>query len=83
MLLNAIQLANEIPPENAARAEADRMISQWSWRILEIAESQVNLDPAAAINLARSIPAYAEAYPTAQQQIQVWQQQVVPRVQLP
>jgi soluble cytochrome b562 len=82
MLLNAIQLANEVPEDNSSRAEADRMISQWSWRILEIAESQVNLDPANAINIASSIPSYAEAYPTAQQQIQTWQQQV-PRVQIP
>ncbi|PSB22339.1 chromosome segregation ATPase [filamentous cyanobacterium CCP2] len=82
MLLNAIQLANEVPEDNPTRAEADRMISQWSWRILEIAESQLNLDPMSAINIARSIPSYAEAYPTAQQQIQTWQQSV-PRVQIP
>ncbi|WP_416674151.1 chromosome segregation ATPase [Egbenema bharatensis] len=82
MLLTAIQIANEIPADNSARAEADRLISQWSWRILEIAESQLNLDPTSAINIARSIPSYTEAYPTAQQQIQTWQQSA-PRLQIP
>ncbi|WAL61920.1 hypothetical protein [Thermocoleostomius sinensis] len=74
MLLSAIQLANEVPTNDSVRAEANRMISQWSWRILEMARSQANYDVAGAIATARSIPSYAEAYAAAQQQIQEWQQ---------
>jgi hypothetical protein len=74
MLLNAIQLANEVPANDAVRAEANRMISQWSWQILEIARSQASYDVSGAIATARSIPSYAEAHAAAQQQIQEWQQ---------
>lgn len=74
MLLSAIQMANEVPTNDSVRAEANRMIGQWSWQILEIARSQASYDVPGAIATARSIPSYAEAYSAAQQQIQEWQQ---------
>lgn len=83
MLINAIQLANEVPEDNPARAEATQMIHRWSWQVLQIAEAQASYDPQGAIALARSIPTYTEAYNTAQQEIQTWQQQAVPVLQQP
>lgn len=75
MLLSAIQTANAIASDNPSRAEANQMINQWSWQLLELARSQANRDLSSAINTARSIPDYAEAYAAAQQQIQDWQKQ--------
>jgi hypothetical protein len=74
MLLSAIQTANAIPSEDSARSEANRMIGQWGWQILEIARSQAAYDLPGAIATAQRIPDYAEAYAAAQQQIQEWQQ---------
>jgi len=74
MLLSAIRMANDIPANNPSRAEANQMINQWSWRLLEMARSQANVDLPGAIATARSIPDYSEAYTAAQQQIQDWQQ---------
>ncbi|GAB4378156.1 MAG: hypothetical protein Kow00121_29370 [Elainellaceae cyanobacterium] len=78
MLLSAIQIANEIPADHSARAEAEQLISRWSWQILQIAEVQARTNPQEAISIARNIPAYTEAYDTAQQEILDWQQQAVP-----
>lgn len=75
MLLSAIRVANDIPDDNPSRAEANQMINQWSWQLLEIARSQANVDLPGAIATAGSIPDYSEAYTAAQQQIQDWQKQ--------
>jgi hypothetical protein len=85
MLLSAIRTANAIPSDNPSRAEANQMINQWSWQLLELARSQASRDLPGAINTARSIPDYTEAYAAAQQQIQDWQKQnnsnAAPRIQ--
>ncbi len=83
MLINAIQLANEVPEDNPARVEANQMMHRWSWQVLQIAEAQATYNPQGAIAIARSIPTYTEAYNTAQQEIQTWQQQAVPVLQQP
>lgn len=85
MLLSAMQTAHSIPDDNPSRSQANQLINQWSWQLLESARSQASRDLPGAINTARSIPDYAEAYAAAQQQIQDWQQQngnsAPPRVQ--
>ncbi|MEP0909876.1 hypothetical protein NDI45_02950 [Leptolyngbya sp. GB1-A1] len=73
MLISAIRIANRIPSGSLARAEADRMIDQWSQEILQRAESQALYDVTGAIRIAKSIPSSSSIYESAQQQIQVWQ----------
>ncbi|HEY9647404.1 MAG TPA: chromosome segregation ATPase, partial [Chroococcidiopsis sp.] len=75
MLLSAIRIADQVPRNNAARAEADRMINAWSQSMLDIAQSQAQVDLQGAIAIAASIPPRTEAYAAAQLRIQEWQQQ--------
>lgn len=73
MLVSAIRIANSIPAGNPARANADRMIDQWSQQLLQRAESQATYNLQGAIDLARSIPSSSSVYAAAQEQIQTWQ----------
>ncbi|NJR65910.1 MAG: chromosome segregation ATPase, partial [Leptolyngbyaceae cyanobacterium CRU_2_3] len=76
MLLSAIQIADQVPANSADRLIADRLIDQWSYQILEIAEAQAPFNPTQAIAIANSIPAGSRAYREAQQEIQTWRQQL-------
>jgi soluble cytochrome b562 len=75
MLGAAIEIAHQVPDSNSARSEADRVIDQWSYQLLQMAQTQAQLNQADAIAIAERIPAYAGAYETAQQQIRSWRQQ--------
>lgn len=74
MLVAAIEIANQVPAENAIRTEADRMIDQWSYQILQMAQAQAGFNPDEAISIAERIPANTAAYGEAQRDIQAWQQ---------
>jgi hypothetical protein len=76
MLASAIQIAEQVPANSPERQEADRMIEQWSYQILQIAEDQAQFDPSDAIAIAESVPAGTGAYSAAQQSIQSWRQQL-------
>jgi soluble cytochrome b562 len=74
MLGAAIEIAQQVPNDNPARSEADRVIDQWSYQLLQLAQSQAQISRADAIAIAERIPTYAGAYETAQRQIQNWRQ---------
>ncbi|MBD3880308.1 chromosome segregation ATPase [Phormidium tenue FACHB-886] len=76
MLVSAIQIADEISSDSPQREQADRLIEQWSYQILQIAESQAQNNPSEAIAIAEGIPEGTAAYSTAQQEIQSWRQQL-------
>jgi soluble cytochrome b562 len=75
-LLSAIQLAEQVPSESGARVEADRMIAEWSYDLLQIAENRAFSNPSGAIAVAESIPSNTPAYEAAQERIQTWRQQL-------
>lgn len=74
MLVAAIEIANQVPSGNPARAEADRMIDQWSYAILQIAQAQAGFNPVEAIAIAERVPADTAAYADAQRNMQAWRQ---------
>lgn len=74
MLVAAIEIASQVPANNPARSEADRMIDQWSYQILQVAQSQASFNLTEAIAIAERVPANTRAYPVAQQNIQNWRQ---------
>jgi soluble cytochrome b562 len=74
MLVAAIEIASQVPANNPTRAEAERMIQQWSYQILQIAQSQAGANLTEAIAIAERIPANTAAYAVAQQNIQAWRQ---------
>ncbi|MBW4514752.1 MAG: chromosome segregation ATPase [Timaviella obliquedivisa GSE-PSE-MK23-08B] len=76
-LLSAIQIADQISTDSPARAEAEQMISEWSYDLLQLAENRSDQNPLRAIAIAESIPPNTPAYDAAQGRIQVW------RLQLP
>ena len=80
-LLSAIQIAEQISTDSAVRSEADQMISEWSYDLLQLAENRASQNPLRAIAIAESIPPNTPAYDAAQGQIQIWRQQlpVAPR----
>jgi soluble cytochrome b562 len=76
-LLAAIQTADQVSIESAARGEADRMIGEWSYDLLQMAENRAFENPLGAIAIAEAIPPNTPAYNAAQERIQTW------RLQLP
>jgi hypothetical protein len=74
MLVAAIEIASQVPADNPVHSEADRLIDQWSYQILQIAQSQASFNLTEAIAIAERIPANTRAYPVAQQNIQNWRQ---------
>jgi soluble cytochrome b562 len=75
-LLSAIQLAEQVPSDSGARVEADRMIAEWSYDLLQIAENRAFSNPSGAIAVAETIPPNTPAYEAAQERIQTWRQQL-------
>ena len=76
MLVSAIQIASEIPANSPQRSEADRLISQWSYQVLQIAESQAQANLVGAIAIAESIPEGTAAFDTARQELRTWRRQL-------
>lgn len=74
MLVAAIEMAEQVPGNSDARSEADRVIDQWSYQILQLAESQASFNLSNAIEIARRVPANTAAYAEAQRKIQSWRQ---------
>lgn len=74
MLGAAIEIASQIPSNSPAYGEADRLIDQWSYQMLQLAESQAGFNLAEAIAIAERVPASSEAYTTAQRNIANWRQ---------
>ncbi len=74
MLATAIDMANQVPDDNSARAEADRMVDQWSYQLLRLAQAQADFNLTDAIGIANQIPANSAAYDAAQRELQAWQQ---------
>ncbi len=71
-LVQAINIAREVPEGSSRWSEAQGVINQWSWDILRSAESEANRDLPQAIQIARQVPARTEAYASAQLKIQEW-----------
>lgn len=74
MLAAAIEIASQIPRSNPAYAEANQMIDQWSYQILQLAEAQAGINVAQAIMIAEQVPANTAAYASAQRNLQTWRQ---------
>lgn len=75
MLAAAIEIASQVPQSNPAYGEANQMIDQWSYQILQMAEAQASLNPTQAIAIAEQVPANTAAYASAQRRIQTWRTQ--------
>jgi hypothetical protein len=71
-LVEAIQVADRVPPSSKLRGDADTLINQWSQQLLDMATTQAGYDITGAIALAQKIPARAQVYGTAQNQIASW-----------
>jgi soluble cytochrome b562 len=74
MLATAIEIASQIPSDNAAHAEASRMIDQWSYQLLQMAEVQSSSNLSEAIAIAERVPSNTAAYKPAQRDLQTWRQ---------
>lgn len=72
-LEEAITLAQAIPKANPDWADAQAAASQWSWDLLEIAQTAAIQDPTLGISIAARIPPRTEAYAEAQLSIRDWQ----------
>jgi soluble cytochrome b562 len=72
MLAAAIEIAGQVPSDNPTHAEASRMIDQWSYQLLQMAEAQAGSNPSEAIAIAERIPSNTGAYAAAQRNIQAW-----------
>lgn len=77
-LIEAIQVAQQVPSSSPQKSAADEAISRWSWDVLSVAEQEAPFNPERAIELAAQIPEGTAAYAPAQLQIQEWQAQSAP-----
>jgi len=73
-LANAIEIAQRVPNQSSSRGRADGQINEWSWALLQQAESVAGQNVESAIALASRIPAQTEAYDAAQVRIGNWQE---------
>ncbi len=71
-LVQAIDLARSVPERSSRWTEAQGVVNQWSWAILNTAEVEVGRDVARAIQVAQLVPSRTEAHGLAQQRIQEW-----------
>lgn len=73
-LLEAIALLESLPSNHAMRAEADRLIEQWSAEVLDLAEESFNRgDLKEAIDSARRIPKKVSAYRLVEERVKRWE----------
>ncbi|OAB58649.1 hypothetical protein AY600_16690 [Phormidium willei BDU 130791] len=77
-LESALRTANSITRYGGQRAEADRLIRNLGWELLELAESQAWRSLEGAIAIAERIPSYTEAHAEAQRLIRDWDAQLNP-----
>ncbi|MDZ8050892.1 MAG: chromosome segregation ATPase [Aulosira sp. ZfuVER01] len=80
-LVNAIQLAQQVPRRNILRMDANIAIDQWSQQLLDIARSQGQSDIYKGIETAKLVPRGSSAYSAAQEQIRTWRQFLNPEPQ--
>ena len=73
-LANAIEIAQRVPSQSSSRGRANGQINQWSWDLLQQAESVAGRNIESAIALASRIPAQTEAYDAAQVRISNWRE---------
>ncbi len=77
-LTSAIDKVSGIPSASPWKSEADRVITQWSQQIYDIAVSLSSYDIPGAIATAEKIPPYTSVYDRAQGEIQGWQKLLAP-----
>ncbi|BAY07208.1 chromosome segregation ATPase [Calothrix sp. NIES-2098] len=80
-LVNAIQLAQQVPRRSILRMDANIAIDQWSQQLLDIARSQGQSDIYKGIETAKLVPRGSSAYSAAQEQIRTWRQFLNPEPQ--
>ncbi|OUL26075.1 chromosome segregation ATPase [Nostoc sp. T09] len=80
-LVDAIQLAQQVPRRNILRMDANIAIDQWSQQLLDIARSQGQSDIYKGIETAKLVPRGSSAYSAAQEQIRTWRQFLNPEPQ--
>ncbi|AFY33239.1 hypothetical protein [Calothrix sp. PCC 7507] len=73
-LVEAMQLANQVPRRSILRLDANVGIDQWSQQLLDIARLQSQSDVVKAIETANLVPRRSAAYSAAQDQIRAWRQ---------
>lgn len=76
--VKAIQLASKVSPSSSWRGRADRLIGEWSQKMLDIGLDQSVYDLTTAIATLKKIPYGTNAYTAAQPQIQTWEQWLNP-----
>ncbi len=77
-LESAIRTANSITNYGGQRPDADLLIRNLSWELLELAQSRAWSSLSAAIEIAERIPRYTEAHSEAQRLIRDWDTQLNP-----
>lgn len=71
-LAEAIRIANQVSGSTGLRTEAETLINDWSWQLLQTAKNQAVYSPSVAIAIAQHIPANSTVYSEAQAQIANW-----------
>jgi len=75
-LVTAIKLVQYVPIDHPLYSEAQRMLSEWSQTILQMAQQKIRQgDQLGAAKIARNIPATSPLYTEAQSVIANWQKQ--------
>ena len=77
-LVEAIELALQIPEDSLQRADAIAAADGWSWDILKIAEADVPYNLERGIQIAAQVPPRTEAYALAQRRLREWRELVQP-----
>ncbi len=72
-LVDAIQVAQQVPNTSPQRAEAAQILNRWSFDLLRLAESEARTNLSRAIDIAAAIPPQTEAYAQAQLLLREWQ----------
>jgi len=74
-LVEAIELAQEVPANSTEATAATGAANRWSWDLLRVAETEARYDLNRAIAIAQRIPPRTEAYAQAQLRLRDWQDQ--------
>jgi soluble cytochrome b562 len=72
-LVEAIQVAQQVPSSSPQRTEAAQILNRWSFDLLRLAESEARTNLSRAIDIAAVIPPQTEAYAQAQLRLREWQ----------
>ncbi len=68
-----IRLVRNIPANTRVSSQGTQISNRWSYQILALAQDQAIISIQDAISIAKLIPSYTAAYPSAQAQIQGWE----------